>query len=146
MATIKAFNDRLQKLDASKTAIEVFMSLSAEVIELNIEQMQYGIDSKGNRIGRYASDSYAKRKNKMSPLAGYGNVDLKYSGDFYNELTLNEKGDGTEYTIISMVEYEQALYEKYGEFMYGLSPVSRAIFIKESYLEAYKNAIQKQIY
>jgi hypothetical protein len=141
MATIKAFNDRLQAFDTEKVLMDVFMEANAIVIEKNLDQLQVGEDSKGNKLrnkkakggdGSYAWESYSEEKHAMNPLPGKGNPDLKYSGSFWQGFKVTKEG-GTSYTIKSEDSKAGELVGMYGEDIYGLSDPKRGEFVSETY-------------
>lgn len=51
-----------------------------------INEFEKGLRPDNNRIGGYQSGEYANLKNQMNPFAGFGNVDLIYSGSFVSKL------------------------------------------------------------
>lgn len=60
--------------------------------ELNTEQLAQGIDENGNQIGArlpYRSREYANYKNRLNPVAGIGNPDLRLTGDYWDSITAN---------------------------------------------------------
>ena len=55
----------------------------------------------------------------MNSLAGFGNVDLKLTGDFQFELFVDVRADT--FVIDSADEKSQKLKSKYGEMIFGLA-------------------------
>lgn len=65
------------------TATENFLKANEEFLEdLNVQQLQEGVNSKGEKLGKYRNSSYARFKNRLNPTAGLGNVDLILSGKY----------------------------------------------------------------
>jgi len=56
------------------------------------EQMLIGLKSTGGRIGKYSSQSYARKKAAMNPLAGVGNVDLFLANAANNQIIKHLNG------------------------------------------------------
>jgi hypothetical protein len=132
MATIKAFNDRLQAFDTEKVLMDVFMEANAIVIEKNLDQLQEGKDKNGNTFKKYSMQDYAEYKHELNPKAGMGNPDLKLTGNFWQGFVLNKEG-ATGYKIKSTDSKAGDLESKYGEDIYGLSDPKRDEFVSETY-------------
>lgn len=59
------------------------------------EELSKGIDADGEKIGNrkpYKSPKYAEFKNRINPLPGRGNPDLKLKGDFYEGIKVETRG------------------------------------------------------
>lgn len=132
MATIKEFNDRIQAFDINKVLMDVFMEQKAVVIDKNLDQLQYGFDSNGNRLKKYSQSDYAEYKNDLNPKAGFWNPDLKLTGQFWQSLYLEDTG-GTKYEIKSDDSKASKLEEKYGSDIYGLSDEKAGEFVSKTY-------------
>lgn len=77
---------RLQK-ELPQIASDILFETKDAYIALQREQMNYGFNSEGKRIGVYANPAYERMKQQQNPLAG-GWVDLKLKGDYQAGLTL----------------------------------------------------------
>lgn len=83
------------------------------------DQMMEGEGKKG-KIGRYRNLSYAGRKNLINPRPGFGNVDLRLTGDFQEGIRITVNNDSVHYE--SSDEKAPALEAKYDEAnIYGLN-------------------------
>ena len=69
-------------------------------------------------IGKYKNAKYAQMKFAMSSLAGYGNVDLKLTGDFQSEIFVDVRNDI--FVISSADSKDNDLTQKYGDNIWGL--------------------------
>lgn len=95
------------------------------------EELSKGIDADGEKIGNrkpYRSPKYAALKNRLNPLPGRGNPDLKLRGDLYEGIKVEVRGqeliaEGTDFKT-SMLE------NKYGNIV-GFNPVVRERIIEE---------------
>ena len=134
MATIRAFNERVQSL-SEDIFMDVFMEESFAVEELNKNQLDEGLDSKGKKLTQYKYDSYAEYKHELNSKPGYGNPDLNLTGDFYSGFKVEEKG-GTKYDITSLDRKTQTLTENYGIAIFGLSEESGGEFVTVRYRPA----------
>lgn len=144
MATIKAFVERFKNFDVKETAMDTFLDLRNVVLNLNKEQLEVGVKSNGSKIGEYKSENYAEYKYDLNSTAGFGNVDLYLSGDFFFEMKLEGKG-GTEYEISSDDWKNDDLVDKYGKDIFGMTEESRTRFIDGSYLEKFKQAVKDKL-
>lgn len=55
---------------------------SGEFMDLNKDQMQHGLDSKGDSLGEYKNAEYKAKKLALNPLA-QGRKDYKLTGAYY---------------------------------------------------------------
>lgn len=145
MATIRAFTERIEKFDAAKSIMEVFLDKKAHVIDKNLDQLQEGLDANGNRFKKYAWEDYAVEKNKMNPKAGMGNPDLKYTGDFWSSFILEQTGE-TQYEISATDSKANWLENHYKDNdIYGLTGESVADLIERILLKAIREKIQTEL-
>lgn len=100
-----------------------------QLLTVQKDQMIHGISSDDAGIGQYRSEEYANQKYDQSSLAGYGNVDLRLTGAFYNAMKTTATGEGL--VIYSTDEKAQSLEEKYGSAIYSLSKKYRPNYIQE---------------
>ena len=159
MATIRAFAERVNKLDIKQVVVDVFMENSAHVIEKNLDQLQRGETPKGDNLKDYkaytitAEDvsypittgdigkQYAQFKNELNNRAGYGNPDFKLTGAFWSSFIV-EQTQGTEYEISATDWKAPKLEARDGkENIYGLSGRSISEFI----VERYQDALSKKV-
>ena len=93
------------------------------------DQMLEGKNKKGARIGRYRSGAYARMKEVMNPLPGFGVPDLRLTGEFFKQIYVDIRDN----TVIvdSTDEKTQSLVNKYGEEIFGLSKNTKSEFIKK---------------
>lgn len=82
-----------------------------------------GLNKKGEKIGRYKSDAYARKKYAQSPLAGYGYVDLRLTGAFQNSRVIDVRGNDVVFSAGD--SKAPALEEKYGPTIFGLTEDSK---------------------
>jgi hypothetical protein len=80
--TINTVLARLKSFDVSEVAQDAIIENSKSIADQQRHQMLTGLNSKGEKIGKYRNASYARKKAAMNPLAG-GSVDLKLTGAFH---------------------------------------------------------------
>lgn len=143
MATIKALLDRFQNLDAGSIAVDATVETADQLADLNTEQMHKGFNAEGDPIGEYRSEIYAEEKHRMNPLPGFGRVDLRLTGAFYEGMYVRIEGD----TIIegSTDEKEEALQKKYGKIIFGLSAPFKREYLNEFLRPAFARRMQEAI-
>ncbi len=107
----------------------IIRSLSAELIDYNLDQLAHGITSENVIIQpRYRSRDYAGYKNTLNPKAGFGVPDLKLTGDFYAGFYVQLSGMVFEF---GSRDSKSALLEgKYskGGGIYGLTKINKSNF------------------
>lgn len=87
------------------------------------ERWLTGFNSDGTAIGLYRFEEYAEQKNAMSSLAGFGNVDLTYSGVMGRAIQIdNFNGD---YKVFSTVGHYDEIVEKYGEANFNITDIEK---------------------
>lgn len=116
------------KLKTVQNSIGVLISVG---VESNEEQIRNwirnrwltGKDSEGNAIGFYRFEDYAEQKNVMNSFAGFGNVDLTYTGLMGKSIEIsNFNGD---YQVTSSVSYYDKIIEKYGEINFNITDAEK---------------------
>ena len=133
MATVTDLIDALSGFNLKTEVIKIFQDESIEIIGLNQEQMMHGRRSDGQRIGKYETtpsgdmSEYAKEKFDMNSLAGKGNVDLKYDGDYQNAMKV--KLTGMNIDIDSGDWKSDMLKRMYTQKIFGLTKDSWQKFI-----------------
>lgn len=98
-----------------------------------------GYDSNNDAIGLYRFEDYAEEKNAMNSLAGFGNVDLTYSGAMGRAIQI--KGlNNNEFEVFSTVSYYDKILEKYGDASFNIRE-----FQKEKLIDLMLKAIFSEI-
>lgn len=128
---LQKYYKQLDKIDREieDQAYRVIAKEQKRIIELNTKkQLLLGIGVKGQKLTpKYSRVRYARAKNQLNPLAGFGTPDLKFKGKFYDEFFLTAKNRQLEFD--SSVEYTKYLVKKYGisQDIFGLTPVNSKI-------------------
>ena len=130
MATIRQIRDNFKLLNLDKSVMDTVMDHKQDITDLNRKQLKYGRKSTGERVGTYRSREYKLMKIEMNPLAG-GYVDLTYTGDFTNMLTLRRDSDKVA-EIFSEDEKATMLKANYGDDIYGLTDGSVGELIRNT--------------
>jgi hypothetical protein len=119
MATIGHLIKNLEEVDINNVIEESMNDTVGSFARLQRLQMLSGKNSEGRRIGRYKNAAYARKKYQLSRLAGYGNVDLRLTGDFYRGVTVDPRSNSV---VIDSGDYKtEILTDKYGEEIFGLN-------------------------
>jgi hypothetical protein len=91
--TIDKLYNNSQKINLQQLRDEVLMSIDHVIIDtITEQQLQLGVDAKGNSLPTYAPGNYSEYKNQKNPNSG-GRYDLKDTGDFYSGLFQELTGD-----------------------------------------------------
>jgi len=103
-------------------------------------EFEFGLRPNYKKIGKYANDDYAYKKNMMNPLAGFNNVDLIFTGAFVNSLFVISKSE-RRFIFDSGNDKKDNLIERYGEAIMGLNQV----WFNKRQSEIYRLVLQQQI-
>lgn len=129
MASLLQIKERISTLNIRTIAETSIEETKQDIIDRQKEQMRYGLNAKGQKIGKYKNDAYARKKNAMNPLAGMGNVDLKLEGNFTGALKVDVGPDV--YKTYSTDSKAEALTEKYGPDIVGLDPDHKKGYVND---------------
>lgn len=100
-------------------AVDAIDKTAEVMVDLNIEQLKKGYDSRGHRFHSYRSRRYAQMKNQMNPDPGMWHPDLILTGAFISSFSV--KLQGTSIHFKASDEKAPALLKKYGDDVLGLS-------------------------
>ena len=76
-------HERIVEVDKDRLIDECLSELKVRVIELNLSQLEGGLNAEGKKFRPYANSSYARMKARMNSKPGLGNPDLKKTGEFW---------------------------------------------------------------
>lgn len=126
MATMREMMERWQAVNAVEITTEAMGENSDSIAELNKEQLLSGQAMDGSPFYQYKDPAYAKMKNELNPLPGYGNADFKLTGAFQGGIFL--KIVGVDYTLDSADDKTQKLKRlSRGAPLFGLSDENKKI-------------------
>jgi hypothetical protein len=133
-ATIQnLFSAPLLKMNPGKAMMKAIEKNEKEILDLNRQQLDRGLDADGNSLGRYKNFNY---KGRWQP------VDLKLTGDFRNRFTLGVDEKKTEF--FSQDVKAAGLEKKYGKDIMGipqsLMPNMQAI-IRDDFITEIRNQL-----
>lgn len=130
MSTALQLRERIRAMDIDVISQNSLEETKDDIVKKQKEQLLQGLNAKGEKIGRYRSNKYARAKNQMNPLAGLGVPDLKLTGAFHSGINIqvNTETFKTESTDSKGPELEA----KYGKEILGLNEESKDEYVKES--------------
>jgi len=132
MATVLDMLENLAKINIDKIVKISMGKTSAKMILEQKNQMLSGKKSNNKLIGKYKSKIYAEEKYQKNSKAGYGNVDLRYTGRFQDSITLDIGGENYEFD--STDGKTEGLEAKYSEDIFGLTDDSKENYINNALL------------
>ena len=143
-----SFDTKINKwIKALGNADEIFrraiIENQAEILDLNVAQLEVGKDSLGNLLDEYTTDEYAQFKQAIGSKAPFKIADLKLTGDFHSGFVLKYEG-ATVFNIDSTDEKTEQLKKEWGENIFGLSEESLEQIrpaILESFLIMFRNEL-----
>jgi hypothetical protein len=122
--TIDRMINNVKSLNFNEVIGNALHKSSDDLVIAQQQQMLRGETAmQGQKIGKYKSKSYRKKKFDMNPLAGYGNVDLKLTGIFQKNIKIYFFSES--FFLTSTDSKTAKLVGAYGEEIFGLSPKSR---------------------
>ncbi len=142
--TIHEMNDLVKTIDLEQIGSEALALHKEDAIQLNKDQLLSGIGNDARKIEpKYASPAYAKQKNRMNPLAGYGVPDLYKTGAMFEAFNLaiqNKK----QYKLFSADSKFAKLVKKYPT-AYGLNTESIEDLKASGYMETVVDKTKKHL-
>lgn len=129
----KSLSAGFASVNASSEIANAVKNTEEWLVELNKEQLSYGLDSLGQKLIQYRSFSYALDKEKMNPKPGFLIPDLKLTGKFYSGFFA--KYEGKKIVFGSIDSKSDSLVEEYGKPIFGLTKENK---------EYYQNNILKE--
>lgn len=123
MTTAMRMMERFQRVNLTELMGEVIEEDPEMVTSLTKNQLKRGLNKKGEKLQKYKSDRYAKKKNQMNQLPGLGNPDLIYTGDFISSIVVDVRGDDVVFGAGD--RKAPALEAKYGSAIFGLTDESK---------------------
>lgn len=106
----------LAGLDERELLVRSIKKYEPLILKLNQDQLNSGKTTKGDSITpEYASDYYARRKNRLNAKPGFGVPDLNFRGLFQADMRLVIKGQN--WTVTSGVDYAKFILARYDDIM-----------------------------
>lgn len=139
--TIKALHTKISKVNTDQVVEDSMGEVSPLIADRQKDQMREGKNSKGAKIGRYRSPGYARMKNRMNPIPGFGVPDLLLTGAFYNEIFAEPRGN--KLVISSTNEKIAKLEDRFGPEIFGLNRNTKAELIREDLRPVFMKNIRK---
>jgi hypothetical protein len=138
MATVLDLQDNLSAIEMHREAKSAIGRTSEFIADLNVEQLEKGLTSEGKRLPRYRNKTYARFKNAINPLPGFGNPDLILTGAFTKSFKIDVGSEDLE--VVSNDIHD--LSERYGEDIYGLSDDNQEFYNQEIFLPELAQSIE----
>jgi len=117
----------IKQIDTSRLVDEVLSELRPLILDLNRFQLEQGLNAEGKRFRKYKNKSYSAKKALMNSLPGFGNPDLKVSGDFWKAFKADLKGGIMDiYSTDRKAEWLEEGTSRMRAFakIYGLTPLN----------------------
>lgn len=120
---VKKYKNRLAAIDSGleQEAYRILANVQDQVTELNKAQLKQGLTPLGQKLSpKYRNIRYARAKNTVNPLPGFGTPDLKFTGRFQSNFYLT--ASNKKFDIFSSDAKTDKLIAKYGkENIFGLT-------------------------
>lgn len=115
-----------------------------QYLAIQKDQLYTGVDSRGSHLLTYKNKYYARKKNEMNPIPGYGNPDLRLTGAFYNAMKADVNSEGL--TVYSTDQKAGMLEAKYGKSIFTLFEEWRddyLMLLQPIFVENLSNSLQQ---
>lgn len=131
MATIAEMLRRVQSIKLKEALPDMIKKTSADIILLNQTQLLHGLNANGDKIKPdYKNKYYANKKNARNPNPGLGTPDLRDTGEFYQDFTLEV--DTKSLTLSSKNSKTESLISDYGPFIFGLTKDNKGKYVNDT--------------
>jgi len=142
MARLGQLMNRFKTLDIDKLAREAVEETRKDLLDIQRDQLLHGEKKDGTKIGKYKSEKYAAKKLAQNPLAGSGNVDLKLTGEYHEELFVDVREQTLVIDSAASADKIENIIGKYGDPL-GLNETSLNEYKPISNKALNKKIIQK---
>jgi hypothetical protein len=136
MVTVSTIRRRLKALSVKDEAFKSVSETKEVITEKQKEQMLQGLNREGGTLGYYKVYEYAQKKFELNPRPGFGVVDLKMKGNFFDGMETNVFPNT--FSTQSTDEKNLRLIKKYDPF--GLNDES-----KKEYLQTLRPVFLKSV-
>ena len=88
--TIHELARRAKKINLTDIGREIIIDHKNDIVDKNRNQLvNEGVNKLGGRLKQYRSLAYAKYKNRLNPVVGFGYADFYLHGTYQESLKLN---------------------------------------------------------
>ena len=119
---------------------EIVINDQQELKSRKKNEFEFGLLPNNKKIGQYSNTNYAYKKYSMNSLAGFGQVDLIYSGSFVNSLFVMPTQKGFIFDT-NQEDKQGKLIASYGGDIMGLNQN----YFNERQKEVYSKLLIKEI-
>jgi len=116
---ISELANNAKALDPLKLLMESVQENDAYIVDLNLSQLEIGLDSTGKSLFPYASEDYATLKMAMGSKAPKGTPNLNFEGNFYEGFFVEADTEG--FLISSTDSKTDKLKSGYTPDIFGLT-------------------------
>jgi hypothetical protein len=141
MRTVNNMIQAQNQIDLPFELEEALVDTQSNYVELQKEQMLHGLNAEGASIGTYVNAQYASMKNSLNPIPGFGKVDLKLTGQFYQDIYADARSEGI--IVDSADQKSESLQQRYGQIIFGLADDRKQEYINELGPVLIQNLIEK---
>lgn len=119
MTAVEPYRRAAKAFSVERALAAALQEMEPYILDKNTGQLERGEDRDGDRLRQYRSEEYAFEKQRMNPLPGFGNPDLKLTGSFHDKFFLSVSKNTL--LISSRDSKRDELVAKYGEQIFGLN-------------------------
>ena len=132
--------EKALKINLKAIEQKVIKQTEAEIIDLNTNQLQKGLDANGNKLPEYQNENYLASKKAQGLATAGSNYNFYLEGDFYKGFFMDDKGD-----INSSDEKTPKLEKLAGEPIFGLTNESIKNYEKDVFLEMFLEDLTNEL-
>lgn len=143
MTTIAAMLERVKSLELRDSVPTIIQEQAKTVIAYNQRQLyDHGQRADGEQLQDYRSEFYAIEKNRRNAKPGFGVPDLYDTGSFYRSMQLDV--DKKTFELDSTDPKSSDLKKKYGDAIFGLTPISAGQYARGEFFASLKEYIERK--
>jgi len=134
----------IANLDLWQLLVPVLQKRNKEIVAVVQDQMSKGIRGDGAKIGDYRSDAYVALKEREVPTYKLnGEVDLRFSGDFYQDMYAEVNQN--EVRVGSKDSKEEKLQGQYSELIFDITEQNIDLVTDDKAIEEFANIVLTNI-
>lgn len=112
--------------EAEMQAMKAIDDNLGTMADMNREQLLFGINSEGNRVGEYASPVYSALKKSRGSRAPFGVPDLLLEGNFHPSIFAKRNGDDIVFGAADWKYEKLSSPQFYGTEILGLTDQNKS--------------------
>jgi hypothetical protein len=123
MNYLNDISSKLKLVDIDEITVNVVDDNEHQIRNWITDRWLLGKNPNGDMIGLYQGEEYANEKYSLNNRAGFGNVDLTYSGLMGRSIEIS--GFNNEFEVFSTVDYYDKIIDDFGEVNFNITEAEK---------------------